>query len=71
VHWVLDVAFREDDLRVRVGNAPENLALLRKLTHNLLKHETSLKAGIQSKRLNAAWDRQYLLKILKVTPSIS
>jgi predicted transposase YbfD/YdcC len=71
VHWVLDVAFREDDLRVRVGNAPENLALVRKLTHNLLKHETSLKVGIQSKRLNAAWDRQYLLKILKVTPSIS
>ena len=26
LHWVLDVAFREDDSRVRVGNAPENLA---------------------------------------------
>jgi predicted transposase YbfD/YdcC len=67
LHWVLDVAFREDDLRVRVGNAPENLALVRKLTHNLLEQETSVKAGIQSKRLNAAWDRKYLLKILGVT----
>ena len=31
LHWVLDVAFREDDSRIRTGNAPENLALVRKL----------------------------------------
>jgi predicted transposase YbfD/YdcC len=41
LHWVLDLAFREDDLRVRVGNAPENLALIRKLTHNLLQQENN------------------------------
>lgn len=70
-HWILDVAFREDDSRVRVGNAPENLALVRKLTHNLLKQETSLKRGIKTKRLRAGWDRNYLLKILNVTPSTS
>ena len=69
LHWVLDVAFREDDSRVRVGNAPENLALIRKLTHNLLKQETTLKRGIKTKRLVAAWDRKYLLKILNIKPS--
>ena len=69
LHWVLDVAFREDDSRVRAGNAPENLALIRKLTHNLLKHETTLKRGIKTKRLVAAWDRKYLLKILNVKAS--
>ena len=69
LHWVLDVAFREDDSRVRAGNAPENLALIRKLTHNLLKHETTLKRGIKTKRLVAAWDRKYLLKILNVKTS--
>ena len=69
LHWVLDVAFREDDSRVRVGNAPENLALIRKLTHNLLKQETTLKRGIKTRRLVAAWDRKYLLKILNIKPS--
>ena len=70
-HWILDVAFREDESRVRVGNAPENLALVRKLTHNLLQQETTLKRGIKTKRLRAGWDRSYLLKILNVKSSIS
>lgn len=70
-HWILDVVFREDDSRVRVGNAPENLALVRKLTHNLLQQETTLKRGIQTKRLRAGWDRSYLLKVLNVKPSNS
>ena len=69
LHWVLDVAFREDDSRIRAGNAPENLALVRKLTHNLLKQETTLKRGIKTKRLSAAWDNKYLMKILALTPS--
>lgn len=69
LHWLLDVAFREDDRRIRAGNAPENLALVRKLTHNLLKQETTLKRGIKTKRLKAAWDNKYMLKILALTPS--
>lgn len=71
LHWVLDVAFGEDDSRVRAGNAAENLALIRKLTHNLLQQETSLKRGIKTKRLVAGWDRRYLLKILGIKTSFS
>jgi hypothetical protein len=48
---------------------PETLALTRELTHNLLKHETTLERGIKTKRLVAAWDRKYLLKILNVKAS--
>jgi hypothetical protein len=70
-HWILDVVFDEDDSRVRAGNAPENLALVRKLTHNLLQPEKTLKRGIQTKRLKAGWDRSYPLKILNVKPSNS
>jgi hypothetical protein len=70
-HWILDVVFREDDSRVRVGNAPENLAPVRKLTHNLLQQETTLKRGIQTKRLKAGWDRSYLLKILVIAHRFS
>ena len=29
LHWVLDVAFREDDCRIRKDNAPQNFAVLR------------------------------------------
>lgn len=71
LHWVLDVAFGEDNSRVRAGNAAENLALIRKLTHNLLQQETSLKRGIKTKRLVAGWDRRYLLKILGIKTSFS
>ncbi|MFN8456598.1 MAG: ISAs1 family transposase [Anaerolineae bacterium] len=60
LHWVLDVAFREDDCRVRRGYAAENLALLRHTALNLLKLEHTSKLSIQNKRLRAAWDNDYL-----------
>jgi len=64
VHWVLDVAFREDDCRVRQGNAPQNLAVLRHIALNLLRQEKTAKCGIKNRRLKAAWNNDYLLKIL-------
>jgi predicted transposase YbfD/YdcC len=54
LYWVLDVTFREDDSRVRIKNAAENLALIRKITHNLLQQEKTLKRGIKTKRLVAS-----------------
>lgn len=64
LHWVLDVSFREDDCRVRVGYGPENLTLLRHIALNLLAREQTAKRGINGKRLKAAWDTDYLLKVL-------
>lgn len=64
VHWVLDVSFREDDCRVRMGNAAQNLATVRHVSLNLLRQETSLKVGIKNKRLRAGWDSSYLDRIL-------
>jgi predicted transposase YbfD/YdcC len=64
VHWVLDVAFREDDCRVRTGHAPENLAVLRHLALSLLRQDASATLGIQNKRLKAGWDEPYLEKLL-------
>jgi predicted transposase YbfD/YdcC len=66
LHWVLDVAFREDDQRARSGNSPQNFAVLRHIALNLLKHETSLKVGVKAKRLRAAWSEAYLFKVLGI-----
>ena len=65
VHWVLDIAFREDECRVRKDHAPENLAVLRHMALNLLKKEKTANGGIHAKRLQAAWNTDYLLTILK------
>jgi predicted transposase YbfD/YdcC len=66
LHWVLDVAFREDACRTRSGHAPENLATLRHIAVNLLKQERSCRLGIKSKRLKAGWDESYMLKVLNI-----
>ena len=65
LHWCLDVAFREDESRIRTDHGPENLALLRKLAMNLARSERSRKKGIQAKRKRAAWDDAYLLTLLR------
>jgi predicted transposase YbfD/YdcC len=64
-HWVLDVVFREDASRIRSGNAAENMSTLRRLALNLLRRETSEKRGVHVKRLKAALDEKYLLKVLR------
>jgi len=66
LHWSLDVTFREDQCRVRIGEAAENFSLLRKIALMYLKNETSLKSGVQTKRLRAGWDLNYLLKVLGI-----
>ena len=64
LHWSLDVTFREDHSRVRKDHGPQNLAVLRQIALNLLKQETTLKRGLQGKRLKAGWVEDYLLKVL-------
>jgi predicted transposase YbfD/YdcC len=64
LHWVLDVALKEDHSRVRKDQAPENFAVLRHIALNLLKQEKSAKGGIHAKQLQAAWKEDYLLKVL-------
>ena len=64
LHWRRDVAFREDEARIRIGSAAENLAVLRHLTLNLLRQEKTARVGIHAKRLKAGWENAYLLRVL-------
>jgi len=64
LHWILDIAFREDESRIRKGHGAENFAILRHIALNLLKRENTAKVGIKNKRLMAGWDNSYLEKVL-------
>lgn len=64
LHWVLDIAFREDESRIRKNHGAQNFAVLRHLALNALKQEASAQVGIKNKRLTAGWDETYLLKVL-------
>ena len=63
LHWQLDVTFREDLQRTKTGNAPENLAIIRKLSLQLL-HKVSDNESIKSRRKIAGWNNQYLMELL-------
>lgn len=64
LHWILDIAFREDESRVRKDHGAQNMAILRHIALNLLKQETTCKVGIFNKRLKAAWDLDYMRTVL-------
>ena len=64
VHRVLDVAFREDDSRIRQSHAQHNPAILRRVALSLLHTEKSAKIGIAAKRKRAGCNHDYLLKVL-------
>jgi hypothetical protein len=61
---LLDVTFGEDDSRIRTGHAPENMAILRRWSINLLNQETSFKRSTRQKLKRASMDEAYMLKVL-------
>jgi predicted transposase YbfD/YdcC len=66
LHWVLDVGFGEDLDRKRVGHSAQNFSVLNRIALNLLKQDKSSKRGVKGKRLKAAWNHPYLLKLLGI-----
>ena len=64
LHWVLDVALREDESRVRTGHGASNLAILRRLVVSTLRRDKTIKVGAQGKRLRAAVAPEYRSKLV-------
>jgi predicted transposase YbfD/YdcC len=63
LHWVLDVHFAEDRNRSRRDNAPENLAILRRLALNILRTHPD-RASLRRKIKRAGWDNAFLMAML-------
>lgn len=64
LHWVLDMAFREDEARHRIGNIAQNMTILRHFALNVIKQDKTRKIGVANSRKRAGWDRRYLIKLL-------
>ncbi len=66
LHWVLDVCFNDDQSRIRKGNAPRNIAIIKKTALNLMQVIKPLYPRISLKRMKklAGWDDEFLHKVL-------
>lgn len=61
LHWVLDVVLREDDSRARKDNAPDNLAILRRLALNAVRAIDDPRTSLKGRIKRAGWDDEYFL----------
>ena len=64
LHWVLDLAFREDEARHRANNTAQNMTTLRHFALNIVKQDPDRKLGVANCRKRAGWDRNYLIKLM-------
>lgn len=64
LHWHLDVTFKEDSCRARKGNAPENLATLRKLALQIITEHKDI-LSLKKRRVKAAFNIEYLKQLIQ------
>jgi predicted transposase YbfD/YdcC len=67
VHWVLDVTFKEDLSRLRIGHGAHNMAVVRHFALNLVRQAKD-KRAIKRRRKVASWNPQYLTEMLQLIP---
>ncbi len=66
LHWVLDITFADDQSRVRKGNAPSNMAIIKKTALNLLQIVKKNHPRMSLKRMRklAGWDNGFMDEVL-------
>lgn len=65
MHWLLDVAFKDDLSRYRSGHGAKNMAVIRRFALGLVRANKS-KGSVKTRRKSAGWDTGFLLKILQI-----
>ncbi len=66
LHWVLDVVFHDDLMRLRTDHGPKNMATIKHMAMNLLR-SASDKDSLKTRRKAAAWNHDYLRAIVTQT----
>jgi predicted transposase YbfD/YdcC len=66
LHWTLDIAFREDESRIRMGHAATNLDIVRHFALNLIKQDKVRKLVVKASRKRAGWDESYVFHLLSL-----
>jgi predicted transposase YbfD/YdcC len=66
LHWILDMSFGEDQNRIRKGNAPENMAVMRHCALNMLQKYKGKRQSIKGLRKLTGWKDEVLKGILNV-----
>ena len=64
LHWVLDMAFKEDESRARKDYSAEIFNAVRQIAYNILKSDTSFKGSFPDKQFKCMLDSDYLDKIV-------
>ena len=66
LHWVLDMSFGDDQSRIRKGNAPQNMAIIKKTVLNLFRIVKNNMKYISFKQMRklAGWDNEFLNTVL-------
>lgn len=67
-HWVLDVQCGEDACRTRNDHSAENLAVIRRMALNVLRHNGPARDSIRRRKLRAALNDDYRLRLLLGQP---
>ncbi len=65
MHWLLDVACKDDLSRYRSGHGAKNMAVVRRFALGLVRADKS-KGSVKTKRKSAGWDPAFLLEILQI-----
>jgi predicted transposase YbfD/YdcC len=65
MHWLLDVAFKDDLSRYRTGHGAKNMAVVRRFALDLVRHNNA-KGSVKIRRKRASWNPQFLLQILQI-----
>jgi predicted transposase YbfD/YdcC len=64
LHYVLDVAYREDGARIKTGEAPENWAYFRKIAMTVVRADKESTGSVKSRVKQMAWSDDYLERLL-------
>lgn len=67
LHWVMDVVFHDDLMRLRTKHGPANMATIRHTALNLIRAIAD-KASLKVRRKTVAWDDDYLFHTPTQTP---